>query len=85
MTVLLFPRVTPQSAREYAEDMAKRARDLSSLADEHEADAAECRRLAGEAMREARVWLNASEGVFPGLEPKVAPLPWKWRVGGGSR
>jgi hypothetical protein len=77
-TVLHFPRITPQASRDYAQTLAAKARDLRKLADEHDADAAECRRLAGEMMREARTFLNASEGIFHGLEPAARPLPWRY-------
>ena len=77
MTVLRFPRLSPQQAREYAEDRAKAARELRELATITDAKADRLRSLADEAMRDARAWLNASEGIFAGIEPMTTLLPWR--------
>ena len=83
MTTYHFPRLTPDQARDHAEAMVRRARTLRREADQHEAAAAECRRLAGEALREGRNWLNASEGIFTGLAPRAVPLPGRSALLGG--
>ena len=75
MTTYHFPRLTADQARDHAEAMVRRARTLRHEADQHDVAAAECRRLAGEALREGRNWLNASEGIFTGLAPRAVPLP----------